>query len=120
MSAKKEPGCAMLLSAIAPGAGQFYNGDNVKGAICLTATAVSVGMWCWTETRYGFWAHDRWHAGEVYQPLRYWGIGFFAVNWGLSVVDAGLTCWMRNVKTDYGMNLDMDKKKVKAELTYKF
>ncbi len=133
VSAKKNPGCAMFLSAIAPGAGQFYNGDNVKGAVCLSMTAVSIGLISYTDVNDYDWNCESWYdkydeyhciccAEYIWhdRPLLMQGWTLLAVNWVFSVADAGITCWMRNVKAGYGMNLDMDKKKVKAELTYKF
>jgi TM2 domain-containing membrane protein YozV len=56
----KNPAVALILSLVIPGVGQFYNGDNKKGAIILGGYFVSwilaaavigfvgvVGFWIW-------------------------------------------------------------------------
>ncbi|MBC8102011.1 MAG: zinc ribbon domain-containing protein [Cytophagales bacterium] len=40
--AKRNPGFAMILSLIGPGFGQFYNGQFVKGCLCLGVFVVAV------------------------------------------------------------------------------
>lgn len=118
----KSPGVAMLLSGIAPGAGQFYNGDNVKGAICLTATAISIGFITHrtVETKYNPSEDSPVGITKVHNPHIKVGLGILAANWIFSVADAGLTCWMKNVKPGLGMDLQLNGDKAKVELTYKF
>ena len=59
-AAGKNPAVALILSLVIPGVGQFYNGDNKKGAIILGGYFVSwilaaavigfagvIGFWVW-------------------------------------------------------------------------
>jgi len=41
-SAEKNPAVALVLSLFIPGAGQFYNGDNKRGALMLGGALISL------------------------------------------------------------------------------
>ena len=47
-SGEKNPAVALILSLFIPGAGQFYNGDNKRGALMLVGALVSLMLAAFT------------------------------------------------------------------------
>ena len=64
---KKSPGTAMLLSAILPGAGQFYNGSYWKVPIVLGFGLYFVSSWLDNNRRYEDY-RDKYNAYLVVNP----------------------------------------------------
>lgn len=47
-SGEKNPAVALILSLFIPGAGQFYNGDNKRGALMLAGALISLMLVAFT------------------------------------------------------------------------
>lgn len=93
---EKDPAVAVLLSALLPGAGQYYNDDVTKGVIM---TSLYVAGWAlyfaagyseeWEEDEY-YWASYGYYYEEE-TPWLYVGLGMVVGTWVWSMIDAGIS-----------------------------
>lgn len=92
---EKDPAVAVLLSALLPGAGQYYNEDVTKGVVM---TSLYVAGWAlyfaagyseeWYEDEY-YWASYGYYYEEE-TPWLYVGLGMVVGTWVWSMIDAGI------------------------------
>lgn len=109
---EKDPAVSVLLSALIPGIGQYYNGDITKGVIMNVLYA---GGWAlyfaagyseeWEEDEY-YWASYGYYYEEE-TPWLYVGLGMVVGTWVWSMIDAGVTASdyndrLREGKPGYG------------------
>jgi len=93
---EKDPAVAVLLSALIPGVGQYYNGDMTKGVIM---NVLYFGGWAlyfaagyedvWVEDDY-YWASYGYYYEEETAWL-YVGLGMAVGTWVWSMIDAGVS-----------------------------
>lgn len=93
---EKDPTTAVLLSALLPGAGQYYNDDVTKGVVM---TSLYVAGWAlyfaagyseeWYEDDY-YWASYGYYYEEE-TPWLYVGLGIAVGTWVWSMIDAGIS-----------------------------
>jgi hypothetical protein len=109
---EKDPAVAVLLSALIPGVGQYYNGDVTKGVIM---NVLYFGGWAlyfaagyseeWEEDEY-YWASYGYYYEEETAWL-YVGLGMVTATWIWSMIDAGISASdynesLRKGKQSYG------------------
>lgn len=93
---EKDPTVAVLLSALIPGVGQYYNEDVTKGVVM---TSLYVAGWAlyfaagyeevWEEDEY-YWASYGYYYEEE-TPWLYVGLGMAVGTWVWSMIDAGVS-----------------------------
>jgi hypothetical protein len=93
-SGLKKPGVSTILSILLPGAGQYYNGQNIKGGI-MTA-GYSLGVACAV-------AGLRANSGNGHETLTALGIGLVIVSEIYSIIDAPINANKINEKVNSGM-----------------
>ncbi|RPI15902.1 MAG: hypothetical protein EHM58_13020 [Ignavibacteriae bacterium] len=98
----KEPFNAGLLSFFVPGAGQFYNGETVNGAVrlgiaisCVTAFIVSPPFQIIGNVGGGTESEKSESNGNVIKIISFLG---YTVNWVLAIVDASYSASHCNEK----------------------
>jgi TM2 domain-containing membrane protein YozV len=124
---EKSSRLAFVLSFLVPGAGQFYNGDHMKGAIQLGAfaTGVTLMLTMGTESAYSTQTTQRRQEGyygtyyyydtqgyseDAPSTMLYVGAGLAAASWLWSVIDAPISATNYNDERSglrYGHMLEM-------------
>ena len=120
----KSPGLALGLSALLPGAGQYYNGEYIKGmmqtgvfvtgvVLALTAgTENSYSSHAYTDySYYGTYTYYRSNTEEETSEWLYIGIGVAAGAWLWSVIDAPLSANSYNdvaARSSYGHMIELN------------
>lgn len=117
IGSKKEPAVAFLLSLIVPGAGQFYNGENGKGALLLGTAAVGLTLFFAFEPLY-----DEKYNPETFEwedtgspEIAYPGLGL-AIAAGLwSMIDAPMNA--SRINSENGWAKSNEKPKVYVSIS---
>lgn len=101
---KRSPGVAFLLSAVLPGGGQFYNGDNGKGWTMLLTSVTGVVLFLNGTTKVepdGVVGEDtRNNSGALL------GMGMVLVSGVWSIIDAPIRAAILNKQNKVSMQLE--------------
>jgi len=105
VTTRRNPGMAILWSALIPGGGQYYNKQYIKGAIFSALevggliTFLVSGPSYYYDYYYGYWYEDGWGAGK------YIGMAVMCASFVASVVDAPLSSLMINRRNNLSIHI---------------